>query len=82
MEKKILGFKILGELAILTRSRHAFSNILIEWLLKNQIIEKFLRDSTHMRILQYISPVLHFLYENERIESSYLIELMKLSLHS
>ena len=82
MEKKIIGFKILGELVGVARLRHNFTPVLVEWLVEHQILEKFLRESTHSRILQHISPILHFLYEHNILLNHYLVELMKLSLHS
>ena len=82
MEKKIIGFKILGDLVGMARLRHNFTPVLVDWLVEHQILEKFLRESTHSRILQHISPILHFLYEHSILQNHYLVDLMKLSLHS
>jgi hypothetical protein len=73
MEKKIIGFKVLGELVGLAKSRQMFATCLINWLTDHQILEKFLRESTHSRILQHLSPILHFLYENGVLPNNYLI---------
>ena len=45
-------------------------------------MENFLRESTHVRILQQMQPVIHFLYEAGVLADIEIIELMRNSLHS
>lgn len=82
MERKILGFKVLSELVATARLKPRLSTQLLNWLVSQQLIEKFVSDSTHARILQQLQPLLHFLYDNNLLTSIYLTELMKQSLHS
>jgi hypothetical protein len=54
---------VVNELILEAKKKDSIKYVLVNWLTENRIIDLFLRDSTHFRILQQIQPIIHFLYE-------------------
>jgi hypothetical protein len=82
MERKMQGFRVLSDLVERSRNRVWLGHVMLEWLARERVVEKFLSDSTHARILQQLLPILHFLYDADGLENNYLAELIRKSLHS